>query len=380
VYKTCYLLKVVNKLMPRLVHIEVEVPKFKYSQSEIAEFMIKLLPNDKGGTDRIIKAIYDKSGVSYRYSVLPDYRSDQTDKILFDVTATNSGQPPSTKARNDIFVKCSKVLAYNATKRLFANYKKILPQEVTHLITVSCTGFENPNVDQYLLDKLEFSPNIQRFNIGFMGCYAGFQALKMAHQFCLANNSSKVLIICSELCTLHFNNSTTTDTILANAIFADGVAVSLIVANNKLPEGFETLDFHAKILNVGKRDMSWSIGDYGFNMVLTKEVPNLIEQNIEEFLTEASLKMNNLPPKDQLTWAIHPGGKRILDLIEKRLNLHPKALSYSRTVLRDFGNMSSATIFFVLKEILKENNIKNRDVLALGFGPGLGVESAYLRI
>ena len=250
------------------------------------------------------------------------------------------------------------------------------------MVTASCTGFFNPGIDYLLCRELGLAGNTQRFHLGFMGCYAAFPALNMAAQFCQANPQAVVLVMGLELCTLHLQINGSEDTILANSLFADGAGAALVSARSPQPGNatFRVCDFDSALIPSGREAMAWSIGDLGFDISLSSYVPKIIGAGIADVL-QPLLTRNTLSTRDIQRWAVHPGGKSIVDKVAASLELSPDQVLPSRDVLRTFGNMSCATIFFVLKETLAKPAVEDREkVCAIAFGPGLTVETALLQI
>jgi predicted naringenin-chalcone synthase len=272
-------------------------------------------------------------------------------------------------------------MAVELARRLVDGREGFTASDVTHVITVSCTGFVNPGPDYHIVTELGLPPNVQRYNLGFMGCYAALPALRMAQQFCMARPDAVVLVICIELCSLHMQMKSTPDSILGNALFADGAAGALVSA---MPPSRErpilALDcFSSALVEEGVADMAWEIGDNGFNLVLSSYVPEVIALNVDRIVDEL-LAVHGLETSSVPLWAVHPGGKAILDKVEKALGLEPWQLQPSRDVLRDCGNMSSVTILFVLDRMLIRHGLEPATVAALAFGPGLTVESGLFEI
>ncbi len=212
-----------------------------------------------------------------------------------------------------------------------------------------------------------------------MGCYAAFPALRMAAHFCQANPNAVVLVMCLELCTLHMQINDETDSILANSLFADGAAAAIVSAQEPQPgtHAFKLSGFESALLPAGESDMAWDIGNEGFNIVLSSYVPDIIGANIEALMVDV-LGKNGSTLGNVDEWAVHPGGRSILDKVETSLGLGTEALESSRAVLRDYGNMSSATILFVLREMLDSGETPRATTCAMAFGPGLTVETALL--
>jgi len=245
---------------------------------------------------------------------------------------------------------------------------------------VSCTGFYNPGPDYYIVRELGMSDATQRYHLGFMGCYAAFPALRMAAQFCQADPSAVVLVMCLELCTLHLQLTGAEDNLLANSLFADGAAAAIVSAREPAPgsAAYRLEGFRSALVASGEQDMTWRIGDQGFDIALSSYVPKIIGANIRELVGPA-LAAEGLALPDIDTWAVHPGGKSIIDQVQRSLGLSAEQVGASREVLRRCGNMSSATILFVLEEILGRASGKSPErVCAVAFGPGLTVEMATL--
>lgn len=350
--------------------IATAVPEFAHKQSEIEAFMLKIVAD----TDRkrsFIRRVYEGSAIETRYSVIPDYGGPREQRTLFPQNDTLE-PVPTTARRNDVFCVEANHLAQTAVRRLLDQLPDFDPKRITHLITVSCTGFSAPGFDFHLVKEFDLAPSIHRFHIGFMGCFAAFPALKLAQSLVVSTPGAQVLIVDVEACTLHFQKEFEPDIVVANALFADGAAALLVSAD----EGPLALhDFRSHIIPGSEDDMAWIIGETGFDMKLSSYVPRLIEGNIGPVLDR--LFAASGWGRDELKlWAVHPGGRAILDKTARTLGLADGELDVSYDVLRRFGNMSSATIFFVLKEILDRG--RKGKLFACAFGPGLTVESAFL--
>lgn len=363
--------------MPWIQHIETLVPESSYSQEYACEVMQTWTQDKKA--KRYINQVYAGSNINKRHSVVKDFGKGGSNSLSL-YRSNETSEEPSTGERNEIYTKESRILIREIAQNAVENCPGISAGDITHLITVSCTGFYNPGPDLEVVDALNLPSSVQRFHLGFMGCYAAFPALKMASQFCQADPSANVLIICLELCSLHLRLKDDLDTILANSVFADGAAAVLV--NNREPEpGRRALalkSFACELTPEGAQDMAWDIGDYGFNLVLSKYIAKIIGSEIGEtvskILADSDLKLENID-----TWAVHPGGRAILDKIETSLKIRPDQIKASRNVLAEFGNMSSPTILFILEEILRNPETKNGERLcAMAFGPGLTIETAIL--
>jgi predicted naringenin-chalcone synthase len=230
-----------------------------------------------------------------------------------------------------------------------------------------------PGLDLQLLELLDLDKNISRTSINFMGCYAAIHALKIADAICKSESDAMVLIVCTELCTLHFQREATTDNITSSLLFGDGSA-AMLLTNDKDPQEGLTIDsFYSQVIPKGKRDMAWELSSSGFLMTLSGYVPDLIEEDFD-MVVENALSKSGVSKNDISHWCIHPGGKRILEAIHKSLGFTNGQLTASYEVLKDFGNLSSASILFVLKQMMHDKKqIKN--LFAAAFGPGLTVET-----
>ncbi|MCD2441062.1 type III polyketide synthase [Agromyces sp. SYSU K20354] len=341
---------------------------------------------------RIIGTAFDVSGIETRHTVLDElsWEARPDEPVFFDIESREL-RLPGTKARNEIYAVEATRLYLEAGRAALAACPGVEASDITHVVTVSCTGFYAPGPDFMLARDLGLDPGVERYHLGFMGCYASIPALRIAKQLCEADASAVVLVVSAELCTLHLRSSNDPDTIVASSLFADGAAAG-IVSTRPAEAGEKAFDldgFATRVTPVGEGDMAWKIGDHGFEMVLSNAVPAIIDDHITGaleplFATEPALAaaLAADTASDAVEhWAIHPGGRSILDKVESRLVLTEAQLVPARETLRDFGNMSSATVLFVLKNILESPAATDGDrVAAMAFGPGLTVESALLTV
>ncbi|MHC6221008.1 type III polyketide synthase [Arthrobacter sp. MMS24-S77] len=331
---------------------------------------------------RLVRTCFDSAAIDTRFTAVAELTLDNhaENPSFFD---PESGRvlSPSTKVRNEIFAVEATKLFIEAAKAAVGKCPDIDLLDITHVITVSCTGFFNPGPDYKVVRALGLSPAVQRYHLGFMGCYAAFPALRAARQFCQADPSAVVLVICVELCSLHVRTSNDPDTIMGSAIFADGAAAAVVTSRE--PEGPDPVirldHFETVLTPVGEEAMAWNIGDEGFEMVLGTYVPHIIEEHITgalEPLLARDPSLAGLPYRDITHWAIHPGGRSILDKVESKLELTEEQMIPAREVLRNYGNMSSATVLFVLKHILGQTPAQREErICSMAFGPGLTVET-----
>ncbi len=363
--------------MPVFIHdIATEVPEGFSSQQEIRETMKKYLGKDRK-TQAIIHRIYTQSAIEKRHSVVRDFQKGREGALFLNGSRTLPS--PSTGTRNDLYKQQASELFIATGRALIARNPRFSRDSITHVITVSCTGFYAPGPDYEVVRQLGLRPSTQRFHVGFMGCYAAFPAMKMAKAFCVSDPEAVVMVICTELCTLHFQDKNDVDNLLSGSVFADGSAGMIISA--KKPEGTALrLDgFASSLTRRGEQDMAWEIGDTGFDMVLSSYVPDIIRSELRDTLT-ALLKEYNVQEADIDYWAVHPGGRSIIDKIAQELDLDTHQIQASRKVLSSYGNMSSPTVVFVLKEIFDSKPGSGTRILPMAFGPGLTIESGLITV
>jgi predicted naringenin-chalcone synthase len=357
--------------------IDTLLPDFSFAQEEAMAKMQEWARDDR--ERRLVRAVYRNSGIERRHSVLRNYDGDG-EGAFFRRGADGCLRGPGTAVRNDLFSAESREMSVALARKVLENSPGFLPADVTHVVTVSCTGFYNPGPDYYIVRELGLSGATQRYHLGFMGCYAAFPALRMAAQFCEADPGAVVLVMCLELCTLHLQLTGSEDNLLANSLFADGAAAAVVSSRKPGPgtRAYRIGGFRSALVPAGEQDMAWRIGDQGFDIALSSYVPKIIGGNIRGLVGPA-LEAEGISLPDIDTWAVHPGGKAIIDQVQRSLGLSAEQVGPSREVLRRCGNMSSATILFVLEEILRRPAGKPLErVCAVAFGPGLTVETAVL--
>ncbi len=356
-------------------------PVHRIAQLQIADFMAQAL--EFGEHDaRKLRALYRVSGIEHRYSVLPDYGRANGAYTFFPNTP--GLEPfPGVGQRMAVYRRAALPLATEAVRDCLRQVPDVAPASVTHLITVSCTGMYAPGLDIELVQALGLRPDVRRTCVNFMGCYAAVNALKLADAFCLADARARVLVVSVELCTLHFQKSAAEDHLVSNALFGDGAAAALVQAA-PLPNGAPSLAlqaFHCGLEPDGHDDMAWHINDFGFEMTLSAYVPRLIQRGIRR-LTDGLLDSLPVQLADIRHFAIHPGGRKILETIEGELGLTRADNRHAYRVLRDYGNMSSATVLFVLRDVLAHATPADHGapVLSFAFGPGLTMEAMLLEV
>jgi prepilin-type processing-associated H-X9-DG protein len=249
-------------------------------------------------------------------------------------------------------------------------------EDITHLITVSCTGFFAPGIDYTLIRGLALAPSVARTHIGFMGCHGAINGLRAGLAFAHQDPDATILVCCVELCSLHYQYGWHPEKIVANALFADGAAAIVARRGQKRQDNFWRIaDCGSFVIPNSDHAMSWRIGDHAFGMTLSPELPELIDAHLSAWL-ESWLAKNRLRLGAIKSWAIHPGGPRILGAVGRSLKLDEKALAVSRAVLRAHGNMSSPTILFILDAL--QARAAETPCVALAFGPGVVAEAALL--
>ena len=312
---------------------------------------------------RVFDRMAERSGVGHRFSTLIPAAAHGAS--LDTAGFYRRGAFPGTAARMRAYEDGATALAVAAVERLD-------PGPVTHLVVASCTGFTAPGLDQRIAEVLSLGGSLQRTLVGFMGCYAAVPALRLAYQAVKADPTARVLVVMLELCTLHLQETQDLETVLSFLIFGDGAAAALVTAE---PHGIALHGFHAVTLPETQDLITWRIGDQGFDMHLSGKVPGAIAAALraEADRNDRAGILNGQDPAGIALWAVHAGGRTVLDAVEQALRLPAHALDHSRAVLQTVGNVSSATLGFVLERMLAGETVGPG--LALAFGPGLCAET-----
>jgi predicted naringenin-chalcone synthase len=355
-------------------------PPHRIPQLQIADFMAQALELDEAGT-RKLRALYRVSGIAHRYTVLPDYARANGQFEFFPNTP--GLEPfPGVGQRMLEYRRHALPLSVQAVRDCLRQVPEVEAGSITHLITVSCTGMYAPGLDIELVAALGLPSHVQRTCVNFMGCYAALNGLKLADAFCRANPAARVLVVCTELCTLHFQKSHEDDHLVSNALFGDGSAAVLVQGRPAAAGPSLALTaFHCDLAPDGQTDMAWHINNFGFEMTLSSYVPRMIQQGIGQ-LTRRLLADLPVRLEDIRAFAIHPGGRKILESIEQALGLSTHDNRFAYQVLRDYGNMSSATVLYVLRDLLCSLTPADAGapVLSFAFGPGLTLEAMLLTV
>lgn len=313
----------------------------------------------------LFERMASRAGIRRRWSCLAPAGPGSNEKIDADGFYT-LGSFPSTGARMQRYERDAPALAAKAVGRLGLSNAG---GDVTHLVIASCTGLSAPGIDFEVMRRCNLNPSVERNFLGFMGCNAAINALKLARHIVRSEPAARVLVICVELCTLHLQESSDIERLLTFLLFADGCAAALVSAE---PTGFALDRFHAEVMPEAAGHITWSIRDCGFDMLLSGEVPAAVGSALR---SGSDRVLSGAAPGEINLWAVHPGGRTVLDAVEAAFGLEPSALAVSRAVLLDYGNMSSATVLFVLEAMMREKPPPGARGCAMAFGPGLTAET-----
>lgn len=319
--------------------------------------------------------LYDATGIKTRHSVLPDFGAGAP--ILF----IKDHPEPLVEERMRIYREHALPLALEASREAIKS-ADISTEKITHVISVSCTGMYAPGLDIELVLKLGLKSTVNRSAVTFMGCYAAFNGLKLADAICRSDKNANVLLVCTELCSLHFQRNASRDQMVAQSLFADGsAAVILSSALDSADAIFSINSFHCDLAATDERAMAWEVSSNGFEMILSSYVPSLLEGGMAA-LTGSLLEKSGMEKSDIHHYAIHPGGRKILEAVEVALKLSTLENNAAYEILQRCGNMSSPTVLFVLKHLYDRFSSKDQgtNVLSAAFGPGLTLESMMLTV
>jgi predicted naringenin-chalcone synthase len=345
----------VPEIIPRITALATAAPPHDIHQAFIAWAETQIEdPRSRALFDRMAQ----RSGIGHRYAVLPP-SADGGSPV--DPGGFYAVDPlPPTSARMALYGEYAPALALEAIRKLGTDVS-----DVTHVVVASCTGFVAPGVDQIIAAQLGLAPTVERLLVGFMGCYAAVSALRSARHIVRSDPKARVLVVTVELSSLHLQPETQIEPLLAMLQFGDGAAAALVAAKGP---GLSIDAPFATTLPASADLIRWDIGDMGFAMHLSGAVPG----RIAEALTDPAFAQTLCAdPQAVDGWAVHAGGRSILDAVEHGLGLLPDALADSRGVLADYGNMSSSTLMFVLARLFARQPGQG---VALAFGPGLAAE------
>ncbi|MDA1052625.1 MAG: type III polyketide synthase [Planctomycetota bacterium] len=347
------------------------LPEHIFSLDDAITFSNDLICRDERER-RLLRTMFRKSTVATRRTCVPHGVAYEW---IERGSPPSSSPGPTTKQRMALYAEQARPLATAASARAM-DAAGIAADEITHLVTVSCTGFDAPGVDIHLFDELGLRNTTERLHIGFMGCHGAINGLRAARGLAAADPKARVLLCVVELCSLHFKFQWDPELMLGNALFADGAAAVIVGQTQADDEPiYELRDTGSCLMDDSRETITWNIGDSGFDMSLSNRVPGLIIEHLKPWMS-AWLDSNGHSIETIKSWAVHPGGPKILDAVEESLGLGPEALTNSRAILSEYGNMSSPTVLFVLERFLRQDAAG--PCVLLGFGPGLIAEAALL--
>ena len=361
-----------------ILGIGTAVPPHRLVQEEAAKRIADGLAGLAGNEDaaRWVRRIFRQTSVDTRYTCEPDLL-EPAERSRY---APGSTRPdiPSTEERMEVYRRESVPLALEAARRALRD-SGTAPSAITHVITVSCTGFFLPGLDFELVRGLGLSPEVSRFPVTFAGCAAGLTAIRLARELAAGNAGARVLVVCVELCSIHIQPSTDREDLFAASLFGDGAGACVVGRAGPNRKGvFPLGGARTTLLPDTAEEMIWRVGDTGFRLYLSPRIPSLIERSVPAEIARFLAESGGAEPR---WWAIHPGGRGIVDALQRAMGLTDEQTRASRDILRRYGNLSSVTILFVLEEIRRELAGKAQEAvpgIALAFGPGMQAEMIRL--
>lgn len=358
---------------PSILGLATAIPSYTFSQDEIFHKLTEILQLDSQKVTQL-KQIYQNSAIRTRHSVLSDFQKERAQWLFWGENYPKI--VPGMQSRNEIYKHEAPKLAYEAAFKAIQNWGGDIAK-ITHIISVSCTGVVAPGIEFSLMSELGLNRSVNRLGINFMGCFGAFKGLAVSHAFAKSQLDARILLVCTELCSLHLQAEINSDNLLANSLFSDGAAAAIIGAHPHKSEKplWAIKKNHSWGLENSLDKMAWEAGNHGFFMKLSPFVPALIGRHIAPFITDLLEKDLDSTECD---WAIHPGGKSILQAVEKAMHLERNQTQASWDTLANHGNMSSATFLFVLETLLKQQSLR-KWVVGTGFGPGLSIEGILLK-
>jgi predicted naringenin-chalcone synthase len=353
--------------------IGTALPPYTMAQADAAQASKTFsCQNDRQG--RVLDTIFQRSDVARRASVILEKPNGlPIRQSFFPPALDEQDRGPTTLERMEAYASAVPVMAYEASNKAL-DESGIAAEEITHLVTVSCTGFIAPGFDIALIKQLGLSPTVQRTHVGFMGCHGAINGLRVAAAMAASQPGANVLLCAVELCSLHFYYGWDVEKVKANALFSDGAA-AVVATGGAEEESWRVMATGSCLFPDSEEAMTWKIGNHGFEMTLSAEVPDLIHAHLRPWLMkwfgDCGLSFDDIG-----SWAVHPGGPRIVSSVAACLGLDESCTATSRRILAECGNMSSPTILFILEQLRRERAML--PCVALGFGPGLVAEAALL--
>jgi alpha-pyrone synthase len=341
-----------------LAAIATAHPSYRLSRTEWLRIADRISPPE---VDRAVLArLAERSAIESRWCAAFEGDSSDGDGAFY-----RRGEMPGTAQRMQLWSRAAGAMSRAAATRALAD-ASVEPGAVTHLVTASCTGFESPGIDARLIEALGIRRSVQRLNVGFMGCHAAVNALVAARNAVAADPGAVVLVVAVEVSSAHFHHSARLDRLVANTLFADGAAAIVVRAARRGDPCIAGT--HATLIPQSHAEMAWQVGDHGFEMTLGAAVPDILHREVGAWV-DAALATHDLTRAAVGGWAIHPGGPRVIDRVADALGLDEGQTAASRAILREYGNMSSATLPFILKRLAAEG--VPLPWVGLAFGPGL---------
>jgi predicted naringenin-chalcone synthase len=349
------------------------VPTYLYKQQDVAQKFIDILSIEQEKVE-LLNRIYQNSAIEKRYSVIDDFHKPREEWKFWGVQYPQT--IPGMTERNLRYKKDAPQLAEKAAQQVLEKWGG-QGKRITHIISVSCTGVLAPGIEYYLMQNLGLPPTVNRIGINFMGCFGAFKGLSVARAFTQEDPDARILLVCTELCSLHLQADDHSETLTANSLFSDGSAAAIIGGNPQNDEKplWDIIRTYSLGFKNSLDKMSWEASDRGFLMRLSHTVPVLIGRHMQEF---ARGLLRNEVQTEQCDWAIHPGGKSILQAVERSLQLQPDQTKSSWDILANYGNMSSATLLFVFESLSRQSHLRPWTA-GVGFGPGLSAEGILLQ-
>lgn len=360
-------------MTPNILSLATVNPPNVWSQEEIANKMVDMLQLDSEQGAHL-RRIYKNTAIGFRHSIIPDFGEQRDGWKFWGKEYPNPS--PGTSKRNEVYKRETPPLAHAAALKAL-NAWGGSPSEITHVIFVSCTGVMAPGVEFTLIQLLGLNRSVHRLGINLMGCFGAFKGLQVASAFAKESPQHRILLVCTELCSLHLQADLSHDTLLANALFADGSAAVVIGTDLRPSETplFSIIRQNSFALDNSLDKMTWDVGDHGFFMQLSSFVPPLIKRHIQTLVTPLLKDQAEIGECD---WPIHPGGKSIIHALERALDLKADQTKASWETLWNYGNMSSTTFLFVLERLHQQKSDK-KWAAGVGFGPGLSMEGILLK-
>lgn len=356
-----------------ILSVGTAIPPHVFPQDEAMEKFIEILDLNPEKSN-ILRKLYQNSAIDQRHSVTGDFKKERSEWHFWG--SDYPKKVPGMSQRNEVYKREAPKLAYEAAKKAIERWGGD-PSAITHVISVSCTGMVAPGIEFDLTQMLKLNPAVNRLGINFMGCFGAFKGLSVAKAFAMEDPGHRILVVCTELCSLHLQADLDPETTVANSLFADGSA-AVIVGQKPQPQErplWAIEKIHSLKLDNTRDKMGWEASDRGFLIRLSHTVPVHVGRSIKTFVDQL---IPNTLSIQECGWAIHPGGKSILQAIEKALSIDREKTQASWDILAKYGNMSSATFLFILEHLLQQND-RTPWLVGLAFGPGLSMEGMLLK-